>query len=175
MSAIPVKIWRNLQSEVASLERDARPREILKVILLWIRCNSQHLMLEPFLDYGFDMIKDLNEDSMPVEFSSLRSSDLSNFVNVIAKRKNKEVNAIAQFLRDVVEELVTVELDKECPNCGSFGMRAFVGKGNGKLAYQCSVCGHSHYVDGARVERDGLAFATEKNLRELGVIQQTIE
>jgi hypothetical protein len=145
-------------------------RQVLEVILFWIRSNYKHLAGEPFSVYGFDSFSKVDEREIPVEYSSFKVSDLINFKSVILKRQARDVEAIARFLRDTVEELATVEIDEQCPKCKSEGMRVFIGKHNGLLACQCNVCGYSHYSDGSRVESGGLEFASEMQLREFGLI-----
>ncbi len=98
---------------------------------------------------------------MPVNFSNFSSSELENFKKFTFKYQAKDVDYIAQFLRDVIEALITVEVDKKCPNCNSEGMHVFIGKYNNLVAYQCNVCGHSQYSDGSKVEVGGLEFITE--------------
>ena len=51
--------------------------------------------------------------------------DLINFKSIILKRQARDVEAIARFLRDTVEELATVEIDEQCPKCESEGMRFY--------------------------------------------------
>ncbi|WP_038994208.1 MULTISPECIES: hypothetical protein [Pseudomonas] len=170
MRTFPVKIWRDFQLAVATLTNEAPLRQVLEIILFWIRSNYKYLAGEPFSVYGFDSFAKLNEREIPVEYSSFKVSDLINFKSVILKRQPRDVEAIARFLRDTLEELATVEVDKQCPKCESEGMRVFIGKHNGLLAYQCNVCGYSHYSDGSRVESGGLDFASEMQLRELGLI-----
>jgi len=170
MRSLPIRIWHELQSAVATLSDEAPLRHVLAVILIWIRNNDKYLAGEPFSVYGFDRIAKIDERVIPVEYSSFKVSDLINFKNVILKRQAKDVDAIARFLRDTVEELATVEVDEQCPKCESEGMRVFIGRHNGLLAYQCNVCGYSHYSDGSRVSSGGLEFASERQLREIGLI-----
>lgn len=170
MRTLPIKIWHEFQSVVATLSDEAPLRQVLEVILFWIRSNYKHLAGEPFSVYGFDSFAKVDEREIPVEYSSFKVSDLINFKSVILKRQARDVEAIARLLRDTVEELATVEIDEQCPKCESEGMRVFIGKHNGLLAYQCNVCGYSNYSDGSRVESGGLEFASERQLRELGLI-----
>jgi len=170
MRTLPIKIWHEFQSVVETLSDETPFRQVLEVILFWVRGNHKHLAGEPFSLYGFDSFTKLDEREIPVEYSSFKVSDLNNFKSIVLKYQARDVEPIARFLRDTIEELATVEVDEQCPRCESEGMRAFIGKHNGLLAYQCNVCGYSHYSDGARVEHGELEFASEKQLRELGLI-----
>lgn len=171
MGSLPTKVWGEFQLAVSALADEAPSRQVLELLLCWTRSNYQHLDCEPYTTYGFDRIVKVNEREMPVERSCFKVADLINFKNTILKRQSQEGEAIARFLRDTVEELITVEVDEQCPKCKSAGGRIFIGRYNGLLAYQCGVCGHSHYSDGTRVKRDELDFASEMQLRELGLNQ----
>ncbi|TBU88689.1 hypothetical protein DNJ95_18930 [Stutzerimonas kirkiae] len=170
MRSLPMHVWRKLQLAVMLLSEETSPRDILVVILSWIRDNYKYFSVEPFSSYGFDEFSHVNENLMPVDYSSFSSSDIAHFKKVILEYQAKDVEFIARFLRDTMEALITVEVDKQCPRCESDGMRVFIGKHNGLLAYQCNVCGHSHYIDGAKVEVGGLEFANEVVLRNIGLI-----
>ncbi|WP_086936648.1 MULTISPECIES: hypothetical protein [Pseudomonas] len=169
MGGLPTKVWGEFQSAVSALADEASSRQILELILHWIRSNYQYLDCEPFTTYGFDRVMKVNERAMPVERSCFTAVDLMNFKNTIMKRQPREGEAIARFLRDTIEELITVEVDEQCPRCKSDGGRIFIGRYNGLLACQCGVCGYSHYSDGTRVKSDELDFASEIQLRELGL------
>ncbi len=169
MRSLPMHVWRKLQIAVIQLDERSSSREIFGVFVLWLRENHEHFDAEPFLTYGINYFSLVDESLMPIEFSSFLLSDLIHVRKTILKYEPKDVESIARFLRDTLEGLITVELDKQCPNCQSDGMRAFIGKQNGLLAWQCGVCGHSHYADGSK-EREGLDFLSEKKLRELKVI-----
>jgi Zn finger protein HypA/HybF involved in hydrogenase expression len=170
MRSLPIHVWREFQLAVMLLSEESSLRDVLGVILSWIRRNHRYLAVDPFSSYGFDEFAHVNESLMPVDFSSFSPADIVHFKKVIFEYQAKEVEFIARFLRDTMEALITVEVDKQCPKCESDGMRVFMGKHNGLLAYQCNVCGHSHYIDGSKVELGGLEFANELNLRSVGLI-----
>ncbi len=170
MRTLPVKIWHEFQSVVETLSDETPSSQVLDVILCWMRSNHKYLAGEPFSVYGFHSLAKLDEREIPVEYSSFKVSDLINFKKIISERQARDVDSIARFLRDTIEELATVEVDEKCPKCESEGMRAFIGKHNGLLACQCNVCGYSHYSDGSRVKIGGLEFASKRQLRELGLI-----
>ena len=170
MRTLPTKIWQNFQFAVAALADEAPLRDVLEVVLFWIRNNCNYFIGEPFSIYGFDEIAKLDEGEMPVEHSSFKGADLINFKKVVLKYQAQDVDSIARFLRDAVEEMVTIEVDRQCPNCKSEGMRVFIGRHNGLLAYQCNICGRANYSDGGRVEAGELEFASDRKLREVGLI-----
>lgn len=170
MKPLPMHVWREFQLAVMSLADDASQKKVLRVIIEWIRNNNKYFIYEPFSSYGISEFSSVNEDLMPVEFSSFLNSDVGKFKKVISEYKAKDVDFIARFLRDTMEMLLTIEVDRKCSRCQSRGMRVFIGKNNGLLAYQCNACGHSNYSDGSVVEDGGLDFVSEKKLRELNII-----
>lgn len=170
MRSLPVCVWREFQLAVMLLSEESSLRDVLGVILSWIRGNYECFTVEPFSSYGFDEFSRVDENLMPVDCSSFLPGDITHFKKVILEYQPKEVESIARFLRDTMEALITVEVDRQCPRCESDGMRVFIGRHNGLLAYQCNVCGHSHYIDGSRVEIGGLEFASEVSLRSAGLI-----
>lgn len=170
MQSLPVHVWRELQLAVMQLSEESSLREILMVILSWVRGNYKYFTVEPFSSYGLDGFSHVNENLMPVDYSSFSPSDIAHFKKVILEYQAREVESIARFLRDAMEALLTLEVDQKCPRCESYGMRIFIGRHNGLLAYQCNICGHSHYIDGSRVEVGGLEFADEVKLRNAGLI-----
>ncbi|WP_455930730.1 hypothetical protein [Pseudomonas fluorescens] len=170
MRSLPVYVWRELQLAVMLLSEESSLRDVLGVVLLWVRGNYKYFTVEPFSSYGVDEFSHVNESLMPVDYSSFLPSDITRFKKVILEYQAKDVESIARFLRDTIEVLVTVEVDKQCPRCESGGIRVFIGRHNGLLAYQCNVCGHSHYIDGSKVEVGGLEFVSEVMLRNVGLI-----
>ncbi|KTB65124.1 MULTISPECIES: hypothetical protein [Pseudomonas] len=170
MRSLPVYVWRELQLAVMLLSEESSLRDVLGVVLLWVRGNYKYFTVEPFSSYGIDEFSHVNESLMPVDYSSFLPSDITRFKKVILEYQAKDVESIARFLRDTIELLVTVEVDKQCPRCESGGMRVFIGRHNGLLAYQCNVCGHSRYIDGSKVEVGGLEFVSEVMLRNVGLI-----
>lgn len=170
MNSIPVRVWRELQLAVVWLNESSSLRDVLGVILLWIRNNAMLAESEPFSIYGFNGFVEVDESSMPVEFSSLRCSDISHIKKSILSYEPKNVESIARFLRDTLEALITIEVNEECPRCENDWMRVFIGRNNGLLAYQCNVCGCSRYSDGTKVEVGGLVFANQEQLRGFGLI-----
>lgn len=170
MRSLPVYVWRELQLAMTLLDENSSLRDTLGVVLSWIRRNYKCFSVEPFSTYGIDEFSHINEKLMPVEFSSFLPSDIVHLKKVVFGYQANEAELIARFLRDTMEALITVEADRQCPRCQSDGMRIFIGRYNGLLAYQCNICGHSTYSDGSKVGGGELEFVSEKKLRELNMI-----
>ncbi|NNA70103.1 hypothetical protein [Pseudomonas gessardii] len=170
MRSLPVYVWRELQLAMTLLDENSSLRATLRVVLSWIRENYKYFTVEPFSTYGIDEFSHIDESLMPVEFSSFLPSDIAHLKKVIFGYQANEAEPIARFLRDTMESLITVEADRQCPRCQSDGMRIFIGRYNGLLAYQCNVCGYSTYSDGSKVGSGELEFVSEKRLRKLNII-----
>ena len=170
MPSLPVYVWRELQLAMTLLDENSSLREVFVVVLSWIRGDYKCFTVEPFSTYRFDEFSHIDENLMPVEFSSFLLSDIAHLKKVIFGCQANETEAIARFLRDTLEQLITVEVDRKCPRCLSDGMRIFMGRYNGLLAFQCNVCGHSTYSDSYKVGSGELEFVNEKKLRELNMI-----
>jgi hypothetical protein len=165
-----LEVWREFQSAVDKLNEKSTPREVLGIMLAWLRSRHDFFTKQPFCNYGFAQIMKMKEESLPVEYSRL---DILHFKKIILSydyASAKNVESIAGFLRDSIEELVTLEVEKQCPNCESWDMVFYVGKYNGLLAYVCRVCGHSRYLDGSKVGTDELDFVYNNKLKEVGMI-----
>ena len=72
MRTLPIKIWHEFQLVVATLSDEAPLRQVLEVILFWIRSHYKHLAGEPFSVYGFDSFAKVDERKIPVEYFPLR-------------------------------------------------------------------------------------------------------
>ena len=170
MRSLPIKMWAEFQQAVSGLDENSSSRYVLGIILNWIRSNYECFMNEPFLRYGFDRMASIDEGMMPVEFSTLKSKEVLHFRRVILKYHAKNVESIARFLRDSIENLITIETDNKCPVYGCWGMIPYVGRYNDLLAFQCKVCGHAHYSNGNKVGSGELEFATTEKLKEFQLI-----
>lgn len=170
MQPLPAYVWREFQSALTSLDENSSARDILGVILSWIRSNRRLIFFEPFSTYGIDAFLKIEEETLPVERSSFIISDLPHLQQLVINYRAKDVDAISQFLRDTIEALVTITIEEKCPRCKSDGMRVFIGRYNKCPAFQCDVCGHAYYSNGAGVERNGLEFASEEQLQEYGFL-----
>lgn len=163
--------WKTLQLATETLSLNSSPKNLLDILLYWLRKNHKLCFIKPFSDYGFDKFLKMNESALPVDFSSVTGKDVMHFKSIIIEYSYKDVNKIAQFLRDLFEELVIFEVDKQCPICDSWGMRVLVGEINGIFAYECKVCTYVKYSDESDVNGDRLVFASTSKLREAGFLK----
>ena len=168
---IPTALWAEFQASVTALGENPDRRAFLALILDWIRKNPKIFNTEPFTNYGICDFAKIHEDEMPVEYSAFVADDFRHFKETITRYDTRKTDSIARFIRDTLEELITIEVDRQCPNCHSNFMLAFTGRQKMMLAFVCKVCGHSHYSDGGAVGTDTLDYASADDLRQAGLIQ----
>jgi len=78
------------------------------VVLSWIRGDYKCFTVEPFSTYRFDEFSHIDENLMPVEFSSFLLSDIAHLKKVIFGCQANETEAIARFLRETLEQLMSI-------------------------------------------------------------------
>lgn len=144
--------------------------ELLRVLLQFLRECSEALSEEPFLAYGLKQFATLHAEDYPIEFTSSSEAEVSHLMAVIRRSKNKKVDGIAMLLRDILEQLLVVESDRDCPRCASGGMGIFKSGLDGRLALMCKHCGHGIYLDGSKMEAGALVVATTTDLRDAALI-----
>ncbi|MEI5257405.1 hypothetical protein RJ855_34110, partial [Pseudomonas aeruginosa] len=79
MSYLPIRVWTDFQSAVRLLSAEASPKEVLDLILNWIKRNRKFFLSGSFAVYGFEEFLGLSGEEMPVNFSNFSSSELENF------------------------------------------------------------------------------------------------
>ncbi|WP_157160308.1 hypothetical protein [Cupriavidus sp. BIS7] len=168
---IPTALWTEFQASVIALDDNPGRRELLALILEWIRKSPKIFDAEPFASYGLGNFAKLHEDEMPVEHSAFVMDDVKHFKETVSRYDARKSDSIARFIRDTLEDLITIEVDRQCPNCRSDFMLAFTGRQKMSLAFVCKICGHSHYSDGSPIVADTLDYASTEYLRQAGLIQ----
>lgn len=144
--------------------------DFLRVLQHFLRECSELLDDKPFADYELRKFATLPTEDYPVEFTVSSEVEVSHLMAVIRRSKHKKSVLIAQFLRDVFEQLLVVESDRDCPRCASGGMGIFKSGLDGRLALMCKHCGHGVYLDGSKMEAGPLVVATTTDLRDAALI-----
>jgi hypothetical protein len=162
--------WIEFQKTVAAMGDNSSPREILNTILNWLRRYSEIFSSEPFASYGFYRFLLLKEENCPVKKSSMHGVEFENFKKIIKKYRTKDTESIARYLRDTLEILVVMEVDRQCPRCGCWGMGVYKNSQDGRIAFECRQCGFASYLDGSRVSANELTFASNDDLRNTGLM-----
>lgn len=162
--------WDEFQRAIAAMYDNALPRDIANAILTWLRQYPETFLNGPFSDYSFDRFLSLQEEDYPVEVSRMRDAEFINFKKIIKKYSAEDAESIARFLRDTLETLVVLMVDKQCPRCEASEMGIYKNSEDGRIAFECRQCGFANYLDGAKVGTKKLTFALTENLHEAGFI-----
>lgn len=112
----------------------------------------------------------LSTEDYPVEFTVSSEVEVSHLMAVVRRSKHKKSILITQFLRDVFEQLLVVESDRDGPRCASSGMGIFKSGLDGRLALICKHCGHDVYLDGSKMEAGALVVPTTNDLKDAALI-----
>ncbi|WP_073222821.1 hypothetical protein [Massilia sp. CF038] len=170
MSKLTRSQWAEFQNTMAEMDDDSSPREILNVILGWLRKNSEIFSDEPFSIFGINRFLELREENCPVESSPMHGVEFANFRKIIKKYGCDDIENIARYLRDTLETLVVMEADRQCPRCERWGMGIYTNSEDGRMAFECRQCGYGVYTDGSRVGANELTFASTEGLRGIDLL-----
>nr|WP_134794007.1 hypothetical protein [Pseudomonas aeruginosa] len=114
MSYLPIRVWTDFQSAVRLLSAEASPKEVLDLILNWIKRNRKFFLSGSFAVYGFEEFLGLSGEEMPVNFSNFFIIRVREFLrNLLSNIRLRMWTILRNFLRDVIETLITVEVDKK--------------------------------------------------------------
>lgn len=129
--------------QLDELSVTSAPREILSIILGWMKSNAEIFDQKPFSDYYLADILKLNIDIYPVDHSSLHGVSFINFRNLLKECKHgyKHQGRLAALLSGALESLLFLEVDIQCPNCKSGGFLVWKNEFDSRLIYECRQCG----------------------------------
>lgn len=164
--------WGDFQNAIASLPDRSLPQEILITILDWLRRNFEICSSEPFASYRLDRFLELNVKNCPTEAPPMEGTEFEHFKKIMKKYTAKDTENIAMYLRDTLESLVVLEVNKQCLKCERWGLGAYKNGRDGRIAFECRHCGIATYLDGTRVGPDELTFACNDDLREIDLGHQ---
>jgi len=170
MKTLISRQWTEFQKTVAAMADNSSSREILNTILNWLRRYPEIFSGEPFVAYRFDRFLVLKDENCPVETSSMRGVEFEHFKKIINKYRCEDTENIARYLRDTLETLIVMEVERECPRCGGWGMGVHKNSQDGRMAFECRQCGFASYIDGSRVSANELSFASNDDLRNAGMM-----
>lgn len=170
MKALLQTQWVEFQDSIAAMDDNSSARQILNVILSWLRQYPQVFLNHPYSDYAFDRFGSLVEADCPVERSPMHGAEFVAFKRIIANTRVRDAESIARYLRDTLETLVLLEVDRQCPRCQNCIMHVYKNRYDGRTAFQCRQCGFAHYLDGSRVGANELTFAFNEDLHRAELI-----
>jgi hypothetical protein len=100
----------------------------------------------------------------------MHSGEFKHFKTIIKKYKAKDSESIARYLRDALENLVVIEVDRQCPRCKCWGLNAYKNRKDKKIAFECPQCGFARNMEGIAISTNEITFATNDDLRRAGLI-----
>ncbi|EMI50848.1 hypothetical protein C405_04187 [Stenotrophomonas maltophilia AU12-09] len=124
---------------------------------------------EPFLSYGFDLMVNMDGRLDEYPFAEIGEADVGRVYLRATQLRNASDDGFAQFVRDLMEELVAVEIDRVCFRCGEAYMRAYMGLISFTPAFQCDVCGYGEFLNGSALRGERLRFITLKELESFEI------
>ena len=170
MNAMPFVTYRDLVSTFFSMDDGATGCDVVSSIVGWVERNSTTLVGSPYADYGFGMILMMAGSVDNYRFGYFDRRDVDRIKRRVSEFKPSDVMAMCQFLRDLMEELVVVEVDKTCIRCGESYMLAYSAVSMYAIVYQCVACGFSCFSDGSDLSGEGVRFLTEQELVSEGFV-----
>ncbi|MDQ8954598.1 hypothetical protein RFH42_16770 [Acinetobacter rudis] len=169
MRTLSKQVLDDLFIQLDNLSITSKPREILTVILGWMRSNAEILEQKPFVDYQLNYMSNLNEDEYPVEYSVLHGSEFIHIRNCLKRYTYKDAKFIASMLSNMLDNLFFLEVDVTCSNCQGGGLLVWKNELGGKLVHECAQCGFVHFLE-QDVEYH-LVPATTLELKQAGLIK----
>lgn len=168
MKKLSKQVLDELFVPLDSVSITSKPREILTVILNWMRSNAEIFDQKPFSEYRLNYKLKLNEDIYPVDYSPFHGAEFLHVRGYLKKYTYKDIEPIARNLSEMLESLIFLEVDMECSNCQRGRLLVWKNELDGKLFYECRQCGFVHFI-----EEDAechLVPATTLELKQAGLI-----
>ncbi|MCZ7843067.1 MULTISPECIES: hypothetical protein [Stenotrophomonas maltophilia group] len=163
-------ILRNrLISGLSSVNNNSGARGVVEALIQWVMECEGEVRREPFLSYGFDLIVNMDGRLDEYPFAEIGEADVGRVHSRATQLRNASDDGVAQFVRDLMEELVAVEIDRVCSRCGEAYMRAYMGLISFTPAFQCDVCGYGEFLNGSALRGERLRFITLKELESFGI------
>lgn len=168
MKKLSKQVLDDLFIQLDNLSIASKPREILTVVLGWMRSNAEIFDQKPFVDYQLNNMSNLNENEYPVEYSILHGSEFIHIRDFLKKYTCRDAKFIASILSEMLESLFFLEVDMECSNCQSGGLLVWKNELDSKIIYECKQCGFVHFLEeGTECH---LVPATTLELKQSGLI-----
>jgi hypothetical protein len=144
--------------------KDAKPREILDGVLTWLRKYPEVSKGQYWILYGFDKFINMCELSLPVDNSTMHGDEFEHFRRVILKYKNTDESKICMILRDGIEKLIMLEVERECLNCGCGNAKLFKRTTDLKIVCVCNQCGWVTDKNNCKTDGSSVTFPTKNDL-----------
>jgi hypothetical protein len=169
MARLPDDLRSSLVLLLASVAPDDGGRGVVEALLQWMAKCGNEVRTEPFLSYGFNSIADMTGRASEYPLADISEADVDRISSRASRLANASDEVIAQFVRDLMEELIAVEFDRVCCRCGETYMRAYIGVSRSLPAFQCDTCGYGEFLDGSSLSGESLKFISLKEMDAYGL------
>lgn len=164
------RAWEEFQQTIASTNDDSQPEEIFSLIKDWLIRYDNLLLLDEIKAYSLRKHIELDIIRYPLKHSSLKGDEFKVFKRNIAS-PNRNLLGIARIIRDTLEQLVVVEADEYCPQCGKYGLGIYQESHSKTIVLECNQCGYAMYKNKQKYNvGEEITPATEESLRLSGYI-----
>ncbi|MBJ9955195.1 MULTISPECIES: hypothetical protein [Acinetobacter] len=141
-------IFNELRLNLDLLPSDTDPKEILRVLKVWMIKYNEILSSPPFSDYHLIRKIQLNEEDYPVMYSTLHDEEFIHIKKVLNRYSFQDTESIARILSEILDKLYFFEMDEECPNCSNFGLLVWKEVNDNQMIFECRQCGFMGTLDG---------------------------
>lgn len=150
--------YNDFRAVVDALSLDASARDVLEALVDWVGRHQCALSGPPFSDYNFDLISQMVGRVDCFRPAELDDGAVERLKRSVAGMTRGRSSAIAQLIRDLIDELLAPEVDWICPNCGEqFGL-LFGCIGERERVLICRVCGAARCTDGSMLSGKAIRY-----------------
>lgn len=169
MARLPDNLRSGLVQLLAAVAPNDGGRGVVEALLQWMEKCGDEVRREPFLSYGFNLIADMKGCVSEYPVADIGGADVDRISSRSARLESASDEMIAQFVRDLMEELIAVEFDRVCRRCGETYMRAYIGVSRSLPTFQCDTCGYGEFLDGSSLSGELLKFISLKEMDAYGL------
>ena len=148
--------YQGLRDTLDRMPADAQRLEFLRVVQHWLSENVD-LFGENAERYGLGDYASMDLGSYPIESSSLNTAEEIKRDMAVP---TSSVTILAQRLRNIFWEGLTIDTGVECPQCSSGSLRVLRSPIGEQPVFACDLCSWAQTVDGAKWEEPPLVPPT---------------
>lgn len=173
MSVLKLSSLNYLKSNLDDLSNKSSTKELLDIILSWMRSNKRILEYEPFNNYLLLEYLEYDYSLYPIEYSSMHGDEVDVFKRIINSYTTKSEESLAMLLSGTLEKIITLEVDDICYICGGgLGMSVWYDELASQVVLDCNACHNTYNLDGSLHKvLSRLKPATLAQLKEVNLIK----
>lgn len=158
----------SLMNRMEGLPSDVAPRYVAEAIISWLKSEPLVLKEAAIHGYNFEEYTNLIPDNYPIHESNFSGPEIEYFKRSLQRYETGPIESAFQFLRDSLEKLFFLQIERECPNCGCWEFSVHKEMVTNCLVDMCNQCGNAYFKDGTRLKTGRLYFASNDDLKNLG-------